>query len=91
MNGKEFNQAVAEDSGVDLATVKKVMASCFSVKARTLAAGEDVTITGEGKLSVEDRAGRMARNPRTGEAISVPAKKVVKFTAQKALLEAIGI
>ena len=51
--------------------------------------GEEVSIAGLGIFSVKQRAARQARNPRTGESISVPAMKVPKFRAAKALKEAV--
>jgi DNA-binding protein HU-beta len=46
-------------------------------------------IPGLGKLVRVDRKARMGRNPATGEAISIPAKKVVKFRVAKAVKDAI--
>src|ERR1019366_10112718 len=53
----------------------------------SLKKGEEVSIAGLGIFSVKQRAAREARNPRTGEAIKVPAMKVPKFRAAKALKE----
>ncbi len=55
----------------------------------TLKKGEEVSIAGVGIFSVKQRAARDARNPRTGETIKVPAMKVPKFRAAKALKEAV--
>jgi len=55
----------------------------------TLKSGGEVSIAGLGIFSTKQRAARQARNPRTGEAISVPAMKVPKFRAAKALKEAV--
>lgn len=55
----------------------------------TLKKGEEVSIAGLGIFSVKARAARQARNPRTGEAIQVPAMKVPKFRAAKALKDAV--
>ena len=55
----------------------------------TLKKGEEVSIAGLGIFSVKQRAAREARNPRTGEAIKVPAMKVPKFRVVKALMDAV--
>jgi DNA-binding protein HU-beta len=47
------------------------------------------TLPGIGKLVLVNRKARMGRNPKTGEAIPIPAKKVVKFRVAKAAKEAI--
>ncbi|MBU6410433.1 MAG: HU family DNA-binding protein, partial [Verrucomicrobia bacterium] len=47
------------------------------------------TLPGIGKLVLKDRAARMGRNPKTGETIQIPAKRVVKFRVAKAAKDAI--
>ena len=59
----------------------------WSVK--TLKKGDEVSIAGLGIFSVKPRAARMARNPKTGEQVKVPATKVPKFRAAKALKDAV--
>lgn len=51
--------------------------------------GEKVNITGFGIFKVVDRKARMGINPKTGEKISIPASKKPRFTAGKALKEAV--
>jgi DNA-binding protein HU-beta len=55
----------------------------------SLKQGEEVSIAGLGIFSAKERKARTARNPRTGEAINVPAMRVPKFRAAKALKEAV--
>ncbi|MBU2109675.1 HU family DNA-binding protein [Patescibacteria group bacterium] len=50
---------------------------------------EEVSIAGLGIFSVKQRKARQARNPRTGATVSVPATKVPKFRAAKALKDAV--
>ncbi|HBP89854.1 MAG TPA: DNA-binding protein [Nitrospiraceae bacterium] len=47
------------------------------------------TFPGIGKLAMQNRKARMGRNPQTGEAIKIPAKKVLKFRVAKAAKDAI--
>lgn len=47
------------------------------------------TVPGIGKLVVVNRQARMGRNPKTGEAIQIPAKRVLKFRVAKAAKEAV--
>lgn len=54
-----------------------------------LASGETVTFTGFGSFKVNERAERKGRNPRSGEEITIPACKVVKFTPGKSLKDAL--
>jgi DNA-binding protein HU-beta len=59
------------------------------VKLAYKEAKNSFTIPGLGKLVLVNRAARMGRNPATGEAISIPAKRVVKFRIAKAAKDAI--
>lgn len=54
-----------------------------------LSAGDEVTLTGFGSFKVSNRAARQGVNPRTGEKLQVPAMKVPKFKAGKALKDAV--
>ena len=57
---------------------------------KNLKKGNRIRIGGFGILQVKKRAARMGRNPATGEAISIPAKKKIAFRASKELKEAVG-
>ena len=52
-------------------------------------AKDTFTLPGIGKLVLRDRAARLGRNPKTGETIQIPAKRVVKFRVAKAAKVAI--
>ncbi len=74
------------------ADIKKKMAVQILEDIATLAykeAKNSFTLPGLGKLVLVNRKARMGRNPQTGEAIKIPAKKVVKFRVAKAAKEAI--
>ncbi len=65
--------------------VESMIASIVS----TLKSGGEVSIAGLGIFSVKARAARTARNPKTGASVQVPATKVPKFRAAKALKDAV--
>jgi DNA-binding protein HU-beta len=52
-------------------------------------AKDTFTLPGIGKLVLKNRAARQGRNPKTGETIQIPAKRVVKFRVAKAAKDAI--
>ena len=56
---------------------------------KSLKAGKDVVLTGFGTFTVSKRAARMGRNPQTGAAIKIAAKKVPRFKAGKSLKDAV--
>lgn len=58
--------------------------------AESLAAGDDVSISGMGTFKAVKRAAREGRNPLTGDKIKIPARVAPKFTAAKALKDAVS-
>jgi DNA-binding protein HU-beta len=56
---------------------------------KALSKGDQVTLTGFGSFKVSKRAARTGRNPKTGEALSIPAMSVPKFKAGKGLKDAV--
>ncbi len=71
------------------AQAERVVETIFSTITETLKKGEDVSVAGFGIFSAKERAARTARNPKTGEPIQVPAMRVAKFKAAKALKDAV--
>ena len=64
-------------------------AATEAIKA-TLKKGGSVTLVGFGAFTVSKRASRVGRNPRTGEAVKIKARKVAKFSAGKGLKDALN-
>ena len=89
MNKVALAEAVQEVLGGTKADAERAVETVFSTIADALSKGEEVSIAGFGIFSAKMRAARTARNPRTGEAIQVPAMKVPKFKAGKALKDAV--
>lgn len=64
--------------------------SCtFEAISKALKKGQAVTLVGFGTFGVSKRKARVGRNPQTGKEIKIPAKKVPKFSAGKALKSAV--
>jgi DNA-binding protein HU-beta len=57
----------------------------FDAITGALRDGDEVRIHGFGNFTIQQRAARMGRNPRTGEAVKVPARKVVRFSPSATL------
>lgn len=90
MNKSQLLDAVAEETGFQKAQVRDVMESIFEHTAAALRRGEDVAINGFGSYKVVHRSQRQTRNPRTGERITIAARKAVKFQTAKALADGIN-
>ena len=89
MNKAGIADAVHIVVGGTKTTAEQAVEKVIEVIVGSLKKGEEVSIAGLGIFSVKERAARQARNPRAGEAISVPAMKVPKFKASKHLKEAV--
>jgi len=90
MNKGDLINRIAEDA--DLSKVQATDALNVMLEAiqENLKKGKKVTLVGFGTFSINKRKARKGRNPRTGEAIKIKAKKLVKFKAGKALDEAVN-
>ena len=77
--------------GVDVSKkhAEEIVDFVFDSIADCLKKGEEVSIAGFGTFAAKQRKARTARNPRTGEAVQVPAMKVPKFKAGKGLKDAV--
>ncbi|WP_457638581.1 HU family DNA-binding protein [Persephonella sp.] len=70
---------------LDKKTVAAIVNGTFEAMIEALSSGKRIEIRGLGTFKVKSRPAKTARNPRTGEKISVPPKKVVHFKAGKVL------
>ena len=81
MNKAQLIEAVAKDAKLTKAEAKKALEAVIIATSKALGKGDRVALVGFGSFSVSKRAARMGRNPQTGKAIKIAAKKVVKFKA----------
>jgi len=87
MNKVELISAVAEKAGMTKVDARKAIDAVLEVSKEELKKGGKIALVGFGTLAVNERPARTGRNPRTGKAIKIAAKKVVKFKAAKDLLK----
>jgi DNA-binding protein HU-beta len=85
MNKAELIAQLSEDAGITKTQANDVLNSFTTTVTKTLKKGDKVTLVGFGTFSVSKRAARIGRNPQTGAAIKIKAKKVAKFKAGKEL------
>ncbi len=81
MNKTQLIDAMAEKSGLNKADSKRALEAFIGATTDSLKSGDRVALVGFGSFSVNERAARTGRNPKTGAAIQIAAKKVVKFKA----------
>lgn len=90
MNKSELFAHVAVETGLTKAQAEQAIVSVTGAISTSLAAGEQVTLIGFGTFSVSERSARTGRNPQTGETLKIAAKKLPKFSAGKALKDAVN-
>ena len=90
MNKDELIAKVANSVGVSKTDAAKSVDAVFSNITSSLKGGNEVRLVGFGTFIVSNRAATTGRNPRTGESIQIPAKKVPKFRAGKALKDTVN-
>lgn len=89
MNKQALVEFVHSKIGGTKVQAEEVVEGMITEITNTLKKGGEVSIAGLGIFSVKARAARMARNPKTGAQVSVPATHVPKFRAAKALKDAV--
>lgn len=90
MNKSELGERLADRTGMTKAAAKDAVDGVFDSIAEALADGEDVRILGFGTFATRERPARTARNPRTGEPISIAASTAPVFKAGATLRKAVG-
>ena len=85
MNKTELVKAVASGGGLSMTDAAKAVGAMIDAITRSMQAGDPVVIPGFGSFTVRERAARSGRNPRTGAAITIAARKRVHFNPGKGL------
>ncbi len=85
MNKADMIAKIAEDAGVTKTQANAALNSFTEAVTKTLKSGGKITLVGFGTFSVTKRAARTGRNPQTGAAIKIKARKVARFKAGKEL------
>ena len=89
MTKDELVAKISADAAISKGEAAAALSAVTSGITDALVSGDGVTLTGFGAFSVSQRAARMGRNPRTGEALQIAASRGVKFKAGKALKDAV--
>jgi nucleoid DNA-binding protein len=72
-------EQLAERAEITMAAARDEVKWFFETLSTALVGGDEVRIHGFGSFKTAQRAARTGRNPRTGEAVQVPARRVVRF------------
>jgi DNA-binding protein HU-beta len=90
MNYKELLVATAASSGESQANVDKVIKAMAEVVGKTLKTADEVTIAGLAKIKAKNKPATQGKNPSTGQAITIPARRAITFTTLKPLKDAVN-
>ena len=90
MNKSELIAAIAEEAGISKSDAGSALDAFVNTVTNGLANGDRISLVGFGTWSVDERAARTGRNPRTGESIEIAARNVVKFKVGATLNKAVN-
>ncbi len=90
MKKVELVEAVAEAAGLTKTDATKAIDATFAAITEALVKGDKVPLVGFGTFDVSKRAAREGRNPRTGEKVTIAARKAVTFKPGTALKDAVN-
>lgn len=90
MNKAELIDAISMQSGLSKADSRKALDAFVNSTSAALQKGDKLSLVGFGSFSLGERSAREGRNPKTGQSVKIPAKKVVKFKAGSDLLGAVN-
>ncbi len=89
MTKAELIDKIASGAALSKADASRALDSTLDAIKASLKKGQKVTLVGFGTFQVIKRKARKGRNPKTGQVINIPAAKTPKFSAGKALKDAV--
>jgi DNA-binding protein HU-beta len=89
MNKQDLIAKIAKETDLSKTTATAAVESFIDGVTRALKKGDSITFVGFGTFKTSQRKARTARNPQTGAPIKIKARRVVRFTAGKALKNAV--
>jgi DNA-binding protein HU-beta len=89
MTKQDLVTAIADAANLSKKDAEKALNAFTAAVTDSLVKGENVSLIGFGTFKVSARAERKGRNPKTGQEITIPARKVPTFSAGKALKDAV--
>ena len=90
MNKSELVEAVARITNLSKSEANRAADAVFDAITKALKKGQKVALAGFGTFQVRSRKARKGRNPKTGAAISIKARKAPGFKAGKGLKDAVN-
>ncbi len=89
MTKADLAAKIAEKSGIARTTAEKALNGFILAVSEALADDQKITLVGFGTFDIASRAQREGRNPRTGQPLTIPSSKSVRFKAGSKLKDAV--
>jgi DNA-binding protein HU-beta len=90
MNKADLVNSLSENTGLTKTKSNEVIDVIVSTISEALRSGDKVTLVGFGTFTTTQRDARKGRNPKTGETLEIPAKRVAKFKAGTELTKSVN-
>ena len=90
MNKQELISKIAGDTGISKTGAAAAVDSLIEGITKSLKKGQSITLVGFGTFKTSVRKARTGRNPQTGAAVKIPKRRVARFSAGKALKNALN-
>ena len=90
MNKSELVRAIGSKTEMTNSSAERALNAVIETLTEALSAGDKVKLVDFGSFEVRNRPARVARNPRTGEAVEIAASKAPVFKAGKALKDSVN-
>lgn len=90
MNKAALVEIVAQNTGLKKKDAEAAVNATFAAIEDDLATGGKIQLSGFGTFKIRENAARMGRNPKTNEAIEIPASKSVVFVAGRSLKDSVN-
>jgi len=90
MTKADIAEKIQTTTGLSKKDSSAMMESVFAIMKESLDAGETIKVSGFGIFEVKPKEARRGRNPQTGEAITIEARKVITFKPSNILKDAIN-
>lgn len=90
MTKSDIAERIAQQHGFTRKQSQELLESVFGIIKSTLESGEDLKVAGFGKFEVRQKKDRLGRNPQTGEAITIEARRVLTFRPSALLRKSVN-
>jgi integration host factor subunit alpha len=90
MTKADIVEKIHTTTGLSKKDSAEMMESVFTIMKESLEAGESIKVSGFGNFEVKQKDARRGRNPKTGEAITIAARKVLTFKPSTLLRQAVN-